>query len=107
MPVHRDPEPPGLLLEDVEGPDGPGEQRGVGHVRQQALARQQASGLAGLFLARGGQVDVPPSREAVLEVPEALAVADQYKRRHEIKPIRPATIALGLGRTGEVDFLTI
>jgi hypothetical protein len=40
------------------------------------------TGLGGLGLAPVGQVDVDPAGEAVLEVPLALAVAQQDQARH-------------------------
>jgi hypothetical protein len=50
-------------------------------VGQHALFGKQPAGGAGLFLALGGQVDVPPAGEAVFQVPLALAVADEDQTR--------------------------
>jgi hypothetical protein len=43
---------------------------------------EQIAGLARLSLAVRGQLDIDPAREAVLEIPLALAVADKRKNRH-------------------------
>ena len=51
-----------------------------------AFRRQEAASLAGLLLTGGGQVDVPPSGEAVLEVPEALAMTGEHESGHVPKP---------------------
>jgi pimeloyl-ACP methyl ester carboxylesterase len=40
------------------------------------FSAKQPAGGAGLVLALGGQVDIPPAGEAVFKVPLALAVAD-------------------------------
>ena len=86
VPLNWDPQAPRLLLECVERPYRAGEERGVGHLRQDPLVSEQPPRLARFLLAGGGEVNVPPAREAVLQVPEALAMADQYKCRHGSKP---------------------
>jgi hypothetical protein len=51
----------------------------VGYVGQKALFGEETASLARFLLTRRGEIDVPPSCEAVLEVPQALAVTDEYK----------------------------
>lgn len=75
--VVRDPEGTHLLAERVVGLDGPRQHRSVGHVELEAALLQQLAGLLGLFFALGGQVDIVPASEPVLEVPRGLAVADK------------------------------
>ena len=82
VPVHRDPQPAHLLQRQVQGPDGPGQHGGVGHVHAEARLGEERSGRAGLLFPLSGQIHVPPAGEAVLEVPLALAVAEQHERPH-------------------------
>ena len=71
-------------------------------------AARRRPGLAGLLLAGGGQVDVPPSGEAVLEVPKALAVTGEYKSGHVRKPSRlPLLLGLGAGSPKFLDTTTL
>jgi hypothetical protein len=62
----------------------------VGYIGQQTLVGEEAASLVRFVFTCGGEVDIPPTRETVLEVPEALAVTDQYKCRHALNPIPPA-----------------
>ena len=75
--VHRDPVLVQLAQRDVEGADGALERGGIGHVEAQAFLAHQAAAGRGLGPALLGEVDVDPAGEAVLEVPLALAVAQQ------------------------------
>ncbi len=78
----RDPHLTRGVQRQPEGANGAGQNRGEGLVEFDPSRLQKLSGLAGFFLALGRQIDVHPSGEAVLEVPLALAVADQDKLGH-------------------------
>ena len=67
---------------DPQGADGALEQRGIGQVEGIAFFLEQFAGLAGLFAAGVGQVDVGPAGEAVFQVPLAFAVAHQNEFMH-------------------------
>ena len=47
---------------------------------------EQFASQAGLRHTSGGQIDIGPTREAVLQIPGGLAVANQNKRVHDQKP---------------------
>jgi len=59
--------------------DGALEHRGVRHVELQPLLAQQAPGGGGFLAALFGEVHVHPAGEAVIQVPLALAMAQQYE----------------------------
>ena len=82
VPAHGHPEPAHLLQRQVQGPDGSGQHGGVGHVHGEACLGEEGAGRAGLLFPLSGQVDVPPAGEAVLQIPLALAVAEQDERPH-------------------------
>ncbi|KAG1249599.1 hypothetical protein G6F65_019075 [Rhizopus arrhizus] len=67
---------------DPQGTDGALEQRRIGQIEGVTLFLQQFAGLAGLFAAGFGQVDVRPAGEAVFQIPLAFAVAHQNKFMH-------------------------
>jgi hypothetical protein len=63
-------------LEDVEGPDGTSQYRGVGYVWEQALVCEEPACLAGFGFAVLRKIDVPPPCEAVFKVPGALTMTN-------------------------------
>ena len=91
--MYRYPQPAHGLECQVGRTDGPRLQRRVQHVGQDPGLGQQHAGGAGLALSGGGEIGIPPSREAVLEVPLALAVAEKYEVSRHARTIhrRPWT----------------
>jgi hypothetical protein len=81
--VHGDPHQVEPVEGQPEGADGPLEDGGVGHVEGEAGLGDLLGGPLGLLDALVGQVDVGPAREAVLLVPDGLAVAEQDEGVHE------------------------
>ncbi len=79
---HRNPHQVHRVHHDPEGPDGPFEHRGVGHIKREALGRQEPGGVAGLGDPFRGQIHVSPSGEPVFAVPDALAVSQQNELKH-------------------------
>ncbi|MOA19644.1 hypothetical protein D3C78_1400420 [compost metagenome] len=73
---------------DPQRADGALEHRRVGQVEGIAFFLQQLTGLAGLFTAGFGQVDVGPAGEAVFQIPLAFAVAHQNKFMHGLARLR-------------------
>ena len=59
----------------MAGDDGAGEDRGVGHVKPEALFFHGEAGVVGLGFSLGGEGDVMPAGEEVEFIPRALAVA--------------------------------
>lgn len=74
------PQPPHRLERKVERLDRTRLEAREAEVEVQPLCRHQLAGRFRLNLALPRQVHVPPAREAVLEVPDRLAVADQHER---------------------------
>ncbi len=76
---------PGLtrrVQRQPQGPYGAGQHRGEGAVELHACLGDQFAAATGFCLAGRGQVDVHPAGEAVLEIPLALAVAEQDECWH-------------------------
>ncbi len=80
--LDRNPDLAAALQGQPQGADRAGEDRGEGLVELELRRAQQLAGAPGLPFALGRQVHVHPAGEAVLEVPLALAVAEQDKVRH-------------------------
>ena len=81
-PLHRDPHEVHPLERDPERPDGPFQDRGVGHVEDVAALLQELRPGDRLLQTLRREVHVRPPREAVLEVPGALAVPQQDQLVH-------------------------
>src|SRR5690606_23621793 len=76
---HRDPRPPHLPQGELGGADGPHQHGRVDDVGQDAPLGHQPAGGDRLGLTGGRQVAVVPAGEQVLQVPLALAVAEQHQ----------------------------
>ncbi len=79
---HRQPLPVHAAQDDVQGGDGPGKQRSVAEVEVVAGVQQELRARGGLGRAQGGEGNVGPAGEAVLQVPGALSVPDQDQGVH-------------------------
>ena len=66
-----------LVEDDPERADRALQHRDERDVERDALGLEQPTGFARLFAPLRGEVDVDPAGEQVLEVPDALAVAQQ------------------------------
>jgi hypothetical protein len=77
------PQPPHRLEREMEGLDRARLQAGEAEVEVEPLRRHQLARAAGLLDALGGEVDVPPAGEAILEVPLRLAVPQEHERWHQ------------------------
>src|SRR3990172_3106729 len=80
------PHPVECVERDPERADRATQERRVGHVEVVAALLQQPPRGLGLLEPLRGEVDVRPAGEAVLEVPGALAVAQQDQCVHGMKP---------------------
>src|SRR5690606_35903940 len=76
---HRDPRPPHLPQGQLGRADGPHQDRRVDDVGQDAPLGHEPAGGDRLGLTGGGQVAVVPAGEQVLQVPLALAAAEQHQ----------------------------
>ncbi len=77
--LHRQPHHVELVERDPQRADRTLQHRREREVERDALGLEQSPGLFRLLEALRGQVHVDPAREQVLEVPDALAVAQQYQ----------------------------
>ncbi|MNN46844.1 hypothetical protein D3C81_1612430 [compost metagenome] len=77
--AHRQPILIKLGQRTLQGVDGALEHRGVGDVELQAFLAHQAAGGSRFPAPLLGQVDIHPAGEAVVQVPLALAMAQQYE----------------------------
>src|SRR5262245_37018031 len=75
--LHRYPHAVHLIEHDPQGADGALQHRGEGDVRGEVLLEQLLSCLDRFDTSLGREIDVRPAGEEVLEIPDALAVADQ------------------------------
>jgi hypothetical protein len=75
--LHRDPHAIRDIEDRPEGSDGALQHRGEGDMRHDILAQQIAAGPHGFLPALLGQIDIDPPGEKVLDIPGALAVANQ------------------------------
>jgi hypothetical protein len=87
--LDRDPAAVGLVQGDVRGVDGPLQQGGVEHVREDVVLHQQLTAAGCFRAALVVQVNVHPAGEEVLGVPFAVAVAQQNQLvSHDFHPSR-------------------
>jgi len=75
--LDREPHHVQLVERDPQRADGAFQHRGERDVERDALGPEQLAGLLGLDESLRREVHVDPAREQVLEVPDALAVAQQ------------------------------
>ena len=75
--LHRDPHAVHFVLNQPERTNRALQDRGVGDVDGDAFAQQFLACLARLGDALRGQIDVGPAGEEVVDVPRALAVANE------------------------------
>ena len=80
--LDRQPQPPHRLESEVQRLDRAGLEAGIALVEVETLGRHQFAGSFRFCDALLGQVDVPPSCEAIFEVPRGLTMADKDERRH-------------------------
>ena len=73
----RDPKAAHLLSNCVVGLDGTLQDGSVGEIELVSVFLQELTGLLGLLNTSGGEVDIMPSREPVLEVPGGLSVTEE------------------------------
>ena len=83
MAAHVDPLLRQFVLHDLHRLNRALESRRVDHIEHEARLEQQHARAPGLFPSLGGQVDVGPTREAVLQIPGALAMAQQNQLVHD------------------------
>src|SRR5688500_9480459 len=81
--VDREPQRLKLVQDQMQGPDRPSLDRGEAMVEVEVRSLQPLAGLARLDDSGGGQIDIPPAGETVLQVPLRLAVAQEHQRRHQ------------------------
>ena len=77
--LHRNPHPIHLIEHDPERADRPLQHRSECDIDHELLLEKLPPGARGLLATLVRKVDVRPAREEVLQVPDALAVADQYQ----------------------------
>src|SRR5690606_26565089 len=74
--LHGNPEAVGRVKRDIRGLDRAAQQRGVQHVRKDALLGEHLAATLGFASALLGEPDIDPTGEQVLFVPVALSVTE-------------------------------
>src|SRR5690606_29295618 len=78
----RKPHPVHFVHGDPEGADRPLEHGSVADVEVEPGLLQRTAGTAGFLSTGFGEIDIGPSREPVLEIPDALAMTKKNERWH-------------------------
>src|SRR5882672_5368047 len=91
--VHRDPHQIHLLEDDPESPDRALEDGGVGDVEDVSSLTQETSGFPCFRDPALAEPNVRPPGEAVRQVPDALAVAEENDASHGGSPCSVANAA--------------
>ena len=77
--MHRNPHEVQFVERHPQRSNGALEHRGVGHVESIALGLQHHAGFVSFLASFVGEIHIGPAGEAILFVPIALAVAEQYE----------------------------